>query len=382
MGGRDIIAVAKTGSGKTLGFLLPIFHRVRDELPLDAMTGPLAVVLAPTRELAVQIHVEAERFGTPAGVKVACVYGGTPKGPQIGVLSRGRPAVVVATPGRINDILALDSPPQADRMLDMGFQPQIDSPRRQTLLFTATWPKEVQRLAATYLRPDAAMLFIGGAEQKLVANAAITQTTSTARQVHVHGRLRQLVAELPAGSRTIVFCNTKIKCESLAREFRSAGTCAIHGDKDQQQREYALQQFTRGRCPMMFATDVAARGLDIKGVTNVINLDMPQGDDGVESYVHRIGRTGRAGATGKSHTLWVAKTDRKTAPQLTQLLADAKQEVPDFLAAAAASAGKGRGKGKGGKGGRSWGGRGGGKGGGGKGKGGGKGGKGGGWRRW
>jgi len=114
MGGRDIIAVAKTGSGKTLGFLLPIFHRVRDELPLDAMTGPLAVVLAPTRELAVQIHLEAERFGTPAGVKVACVYGGTPKGPQIGVLSRGRPAVVVATPGRINDILALDSPPVTD----------------------------------------------------------------------------------------------------------------------------------------------------------------------------------------------------------------------------------------------------------------------------
>jgi len=273
-------------------------------------------------------------------------------------------------------------------MLDMGFQPQIDSvlaripPGRQTLLFTATWPKEVQRLAATYLRPDAAMLFIGGAEQKLVANAAITQTFEQTDEASKPERLRQLVAELPAGSRTIVFCNTKIKCESLAREFRSAGTCAIHGDKDQQQREYALQQFTRGRCPMMFATDVAARGLDIKGVTNVINLDMPQGDDGVESYVHRIGRTGRAGATGKSHTLWVAKTDRKTAPQLTQLLADAKQEVPDFLAAAAASAGKGRGKGKGGKGGRSWGGRGGGKGGGGKGKGGGKGGKGGGWRRW
>ena len=135
-------------------------------------------------------------------------------------------------------------------------------------------------------------------------------STSAGRHIHVHDapvtrphprsatrvaqaskpeRLRQLVAELPAGSRTIVFCNTKIKCESLAREFRSAGTCAIHGDKDQQQREYALQQFTRGRCPMMFATDVAARGLDIKGVTNVINLDMPQGDDGVESYVHRIG---------------------------------------------------------------------------------------------
>jgi len=226
---------------------------------------------------------------------------------------------------------------------------------------------------------------VGGAPHprpRRTRDSATSRSATRVAQASKPERLRQLVAELPAGSRTIVFCNTKIKCESLAREFRSAGTCAIHGDKDQQQREYALQQFTRGRCPMMFATDVAARGLDIKGVTNVINLDMPQGDDGVESYVHRIGRTGRAGATGKSHTLWVAKTDRKTAPQLTQLLADAKQEVPDFLAAAAASAGKGRGKGKGGKGGRSWGGRGGGKGGGGKGKGGGKGGKGGGWRRW
>jgi ATP-dependent RNA helicase DDX5/DBP2 len=138
LSGRDIIAVAKTGSGKTLGFLLPIFSAVRQLPPIDAKTGPLAIVLAPTRELAVQIHVEAERFGTPAGVVVACCYGGTPKGPQIGVLSRGRPAVVVATPGRINDLLSLDKPPvtdlkscrflvldEADRMLDMGARSSI-----------------------------------------------------------------------------------------------------------------------------------------------------------------------------------------------------------------------------------------------------------------
>eukprot|EP00967_Tisochrysis_lutea_P064095 scaffold82890_cov27-Tisochrysis_lutea.AAC.1 len=389
--GRDIIAVAKTGSGKTLGFLLPIFSAVKALPPVDANTGPLGLVLAPTRELAVQIHSEAERFGTPAGVKVACVYGGTPKGPQIGVLSRGRPAVVIATPGRINDLLSLDRPPvtdlnsckflvldEADRMLDMGFQPQIDQlikrmpQQRQTLLFTATWPKEVQKLAGSYLRRDAAMLFIGGADNKLVANANITQTFEQIDEHAKTARLAQLIRELPPGARTIVFCNTKVKCEQLAREHRSNGTCAIHGDKDQMQRERSLQQFTRGTCPLMFATDVAARGLDIKGVTNVINLDMPTGDDGVESYVHRIGRTGRAGKTGAAHTLFVLKTDRRTATQLKQLLADAKQEVPDFIHDAAASGGKGRGKGSWGA--RSAGGR-------GKGKGWG-GGKGGNRRRW
>jgi hypothetical protein len=218
LGGRDVIAVAKTGSGKTLGFLLPIFTAVKALPPLDANTGPLGLVLAPTRELAVQIHTEAERFGGPAGVKVACVYGGTPKGPQIGVLSRGRPAIVVATPGRINDLLSLDKPmvtdlksckylvlDEADRMLDMGFQPQIDQllnrmpQQRQTLLFTATWPKEVQKLAASYLRKDTAMLFIGGAENKLVANQSITQTFE---EIDEHGkseRLAQLVRELPLG---------------------------------------------------------------------------------------------------------------------------------------------------------------------------------------
>eukprot|EP00962_Isochrysis_galbana_P011926 scaffold3360_cov112-Isochrysis_galbana.AAC.4 len=392
LGGRDIIAVAKTGSGKTLGFLLPIFSAVKALPPVDANTGPLGLVLAPTRELAVQIHTEAERFGGPAGVKVACVYGGTPKGPQIGVLSRGRPAIVVATPGRINDLLSLDKPmvtdlnsckylvlDEADRMLDMGFQPQIDQllnrmpQQRQTLLFTATWPKEVQKLAASYLRRDAAMLFIGGAENKLVANQSITQTFEEIDEHGKSARLAELVRELPLGARTIVFCNTKVKCEQLAREHRSNGTCAIHGDKDQMQRERALQQFMRGTCPLMFATDVAARGLDIKGVTHVINLDMPTGDDGVESYVHRIGRTGRAGKDGNAHTLFVMKTDRRTAGLLEQLLRDAKQEVPAFIAEAALSRGKGKGRGKGGgRGGR----------GGGRGKGWGGGGKGGGRGRW
>lgn len=264
-------------------------------------------------------------------------------------------------------------------MLDMGFQPQIDQllakmgPERQTLLFSATWPKEVQRLASSYLKKEAALLFIGGAENKLVANTAITQTFE---EVDEHGkpaRLAELVKGLPAGARTIVFCNTKIKCEQLAREHRNNGTCAIHGDKDQEQRERALAQFTRGQCPLMFATDVAARGLDIKGVTNIINLDMPGGEDGVESYVHRIGRTGRAGKTGLAHTLFVMKTDRKQARQLSQLLTDAKQVVPDFITSAATSSGKGKGKGKG-KGGGKGGGRGKGKGYGGGGKGGGRGG--------
>jgi len=399
VGGSDLVAVAKTGSGKTVGFLLPAFSVAMPKLPLKQGQGPLALVMAPVRELAQQIQVEAERFGGAIGIKSVCVYGGAPKGPQIGALSRGRPVLVVGTPGRLNDLLSLANPPvtnldsciylvldEADRMLDMGFEPQIKQvierlpTPHQTLFFTATWPREVKGMAASYLSPSAVQIFVGGSDAKLVANKAVTQKFEALTDGEKPAALQRVVEAAGPTAKIVIFCNTKANCERMLQEQRKLGrgTCAIHGDKEQWEREQALHQFMSGRTPIMFATDVAARGLDVKGVTLVVNYDMPQGDDGVESYVHRIGRTGRAGATGEAVSFWNAKTDRKQAAQLMQLLTDAEQEVPDFIASAS---GGGRGKGRG------WGGKGGGKGrggkGGGKGKGGGgKGGGGKGWKKW
>ena len=348
LSGMDLVSVAKTGSGKTVGFLLPAFSAALPQLPLKMGQGPLALVMAPVRELAQQIQVEAERFGGAVGIKSVCVYGGAPKGPQIGALSRGRPVIVVGTPGRLNDLLALSNPPvfnlnscgylvldEADRMLDMGFEPQIKSvvaklpSARQTLFFTATWPREVKGMAASYLKNDAVQIFVGGADNKLVANKAVTQKFVELQDAEKPAELKKVIDEAGPEAKVMVFCNMKRDCERLLQEQRKLGrgTCAIHGDKEQWEREQALHSFTSGRCPIMFATDVAARGLDVRGVALVVNYDLPTGDDGVESYVHRIGRTGRAGATGLAVSFWNAKTEKRHAPQYLQLLRDAGQEV-------------------------------------------------------
>ena len=262
--------------------------------------------------------------------------------------SRGRPVIVVGTPGRLNDLLALSNPPvfnlnscgylvldEADRMLDMGFEPQIKSvvaklpSARQTLFFTATWPREVKGMAASYLKKDAVQIFVGGADNKLVANKAVTQKFVELQDAEKPAELKKVIDEAGPEAKVMVFCNMKRDCERLLQEQRKLGrgTCAIHGDKEQWEREQALHSFTSGRCPIMFATDVAARGLDVRGVALVVNYDLPTGDDGVESYVHRIGRTGRAGATGLAVSFWNAKTEKRHAPQYLQLLRDAGQEA-------------------------------------------------------
>lgn len=329
-------------SGKTLGFLVPCFLQITQGARADLRAGPTALVLAPTRELACQIREEVVKFGTSLGIWSTCVYGGAPKGPQIRDLRDGK-HIVIATPGRLNDFLesgvislrqcsylVFD---EADRMLDMGFEPQIRKivasiPReRQTLFFTATWPREVRRLASEFLNSPV-VIYIGDTEN-LQANPDVTQIVHVVDDMRQKERLLQdALSRLGRGELCIVFCGTKRMCDQLERGLgRYQRAAALHGDKDQQNRTRTLNDFKNGSVPIMIATDVAARGVDVKNVTYVVNYDFPQS---VEDYVHRIGRTGRAGAKGTAITFITSKDSRK-APQLIKIMEGAGQTVSDDL---------------------------------------------------
>jgi ATP-dependent RNA helicase DDX5/DBP2 len=513
--GRDLVAIASTGSGKTLGFLAPAFAAAARAAAEAAAGGgeaeggdaphyraaravhlrregrgaaphshrhPAALVLAPTRELAQQTQAEAERFGRDLGLRSVCLFGGAPRGAQAAALRRHpRPAIVVATPGRLLDfvrsgdvdlsrvrLLVLD---EADRMLDMGFEPQIreiaaelppsggaggggqaeeddgaaaaarggdkappssSSLHRQTLFFSATWPREVQGVARALCRNAPVRVLVGDVAARPVANKAVAQRALVLprRRAGSGGgidgaeggggaaaALADYVRAMPEDGRAIVFCETKRECERVAerlaeqvpelveRSRRAAaaaaaaasggaggddagrrgggarggrgggayddrrgggrgggrwgrrdayrdsssvaeGAAAVHGDKSQAQRDAALRAFRDGRLPVLVATDVAARGLDIPGVTHVVNLSLP-GED--ESYVHRIGRTGRAGRAGEALTL-LARDDPGAAEQaarLARLMSEAGQEAPADVAELAARARRGGGGGSG-----------------------------------
>ncbi|XP_039016944.1 DEAD-box ATP-dependent RNA helicase 14-like isoform X1 [Hibiscus syriacus] len=337
--GRDIVAIAKTGSGKTLGYLIPGFMHIK-RCRKDPQMGPTVLVLSPTRELATQIQDEAHKFGNSSRISCTCLYGGAPKGPQLREVEKGID-IVVATPGRLNDILemrkislqqvsylVLD---EADRMLDMGFEPQIRKivkevpTRRQTLMYTATWPKEVRKIAADLL-VNPIQVNIGNIDE-LVANKSITQHVEVLSPMAKHKRLEQILRSQEPGSKIIIFCSTKRMCDQLARNLSRFGAAAIHGDKSQADRDYVLSQFRSGRTPVLVATDVAARGLDVKDIRVVINYDFPTG---IEDYVHRIGRTGRAGATGLAFTFF-GDQDSKHASDLIKILEGANQKMPAEL---------------------------------------------------
>ncbi|CAN6993060.1 unnamed protein product [Brassica rapa subsp. trilocularis] len=348
MQGRDIVAIAKTGSGKTLGYLIPAFMHLQ-RIQNDSRMGPTILVLSPTRELATQIQDEAVKFGRSSRISCTCLYGGAPKGPQLRDLERGAD-IVVATPGRLNDILemrrislrqvsylVLD---EADRMLDMGFEPQIRKivkeipTKRQTLMYTATWPKGVRKIAADLL-VNPAQVNIGNVDE-LVANKSITQHIEVVATMEKQRRLEQILRSQEPGSKVIIFCSTKRMCDQLTRNItRQFGAAAIHGDKSQPERDSVLNQFRSGRTPVLVATDVAARGLDVKDIRAVINYDFP---NGVEDYVHRIGRTGRAGATGQAFTFF-GDQDSKHASDLIKILEGADQKVPPQIREMAARGG-------------------------------------------
>ena len=399
--GKDVVAIAKTGSGKTCGFLLPALARITAEGTQKApemqlidgrwrpgAVTPTVIVLAPTRELAIQIHDECTKFCPAAGCRSAVLYGGAAKGDQLRALRSGAD-VVVATPGRLNDFL--EPPPgftapvsaskakyvvldEADRMLDMGFEPQIKKifklcpSARQTVMFTATWPKGVQKIAEAFTtKPIHIQIGTGG--DKLTANKSITQTVEVLEEEEKFDRLVAILKkELGKNDTCIMFAGTKRRCDFLDRRLKQVGFSsagAIHGDKDQHERELVLENFRRGRGNILVATDVAARGLDIPGVAAVVVYDFPLQ---VEDYVHRIGRTGRAGKEGKAFTFFT-KDNRGAANELIEILEGAGQNVPLALQAMQRkSGGGGGGRGYsgggrgGGRGGRFSGGRGGGRG--------------------
>lgn len=273
--GRDLVGLAETGSGKTLAYLLPGVVHINAQPHLVPGDGPIVLVLAPTRELAVQIQNECLKFGSSSRIKSTCVYGGAPKGPQANTLRRGV-EIVIATPGRLIDMLesrvtnlrrvtylVLD---EADRMLDMGFEPQIRKiiqqirPDRQTLLWSATWPKEIQSLANEFLK-DPYQVLIGSADLK--ANHRISQHFDFPGEADKYPKLIRILEKEMDGRRILIFCETKRGCDTVTRQLRMDGwpALSIHGDKTQNERDWVLKEFRDGKHPIMIATDVAARGL-------------------------------------------------------------------------------------------------------------------------
>jgi ATP-dependent RNA helicase DDX5/DBP2 len=348
---KDVIGVAKTGSGKTLGYLLPGYIKVKREemkgaeFGCDHKRGPAMLVCAPTRELCQQIYEESDRFGKPAGITTACVYGGAPRQPQIRALWNG-PHCVVATPGRLNDFLkdgslkignccylVLD---EADRMLDMGFEPQVKELisflpyQRQTALFTATWPREVKTVASQ-LTNEPTHIQVGSSDSA-TSNSDITQHIIKIRSES--DKMKFLEQDIfpmlqRTGGAALIFTKTKRAAEgmynSLARE--GAPIVRLHGDMEQRDRDHALHAFKSGRAKVLVATDVAQRGLDIKNVQFVINYDPPQN---MEDYVHRIGRTGRAGEKGDAYTL-LYENETQPAQQIAKVFRKSGQPVPQEL---------------------------------------------------
>eukprot|EP00820_Chromera_velia_P008460 Cvel_20512.t1-p1 / transcript=Cvel_20512.t1 / gene=Cvel_20512 / organism=Chromera_velia_CCMP2878 / gene_product=ATP-dependent RNA helicase DBP2, putative / transcript_product=ATP-dependent RNA helicase DBP2, putative / location=Cvel_scaffold1846:30445-38247(+) / protein_length=451 / sequence_SO=supercontig / SO=protein_coding / is_pseudo=false len=316
--GHDLIGIAETGSGKTCAFLLPGFVHIRSQPNLKPGDGPVMLVMAPTRELAQQIQEESKKFGDLCGIRTAAVYGGAPRGPQVSELRRGA-HVAVATPGRLLDFLqsgttnlkrvtflVLD---EADRMLDMGFEPQIRKvvqmirKDRQTLLWSATWPREVQALARDLCREDPVHINIGDID--LRAAHTISQFVKVVDAPHQKPQelcgLLKKIGSMDERPKVLIFVETKRLCDDIVHGLKTENfkALAIHGDKEQRERDFVIRSFKSGQCPIMVATDVCARGLDVKDIGHVINWSVP---NNIEDYVHRIGRTGRAGSTGRAWT--------------------------------------------------------------------------------
>ncbi|KAI0461491.1 DEAD-box ATP-dependent RNA helicase [Komagataella kurtzmanii] len=375
---RDLMACAQTGSGKTGGFLFPVlsecFQTGPAPIEVESETVfrkhrayPTILVMAPTRELVSQIYDEAKKFAYRSWMRPCVVYGGANIRDQMEDLILGCD-LLVATPGRLSDLLErgkislakikyliLD---EADRMLDMGFEPQIrhivqgcDMPsvnERHTLMFSATFPRDIQLLAKDFLK-DYIFLSVGRVGS---TSENITQRVLSVEDDEKKSVLLDILSssdDIKEGL-TLIFVETKRMADTLSHFLvtRNFPATSIHGDRTQQEREHALHLFKSGAAPILVATAVAARGLDIPNVTHVVNYDLPAD---IDDYVHRIGRTGRAGNVGIA-TAFVNRGNKNLIKGLIELLTEANQEVPQFLSALSREATVGRGGARGGRGGR------------------------------
>jgi ATP-dependent RNA helicase DDX46/PRP5 len=346
MSGRDVIGVAKTGSGKTIAFLLPMFRHIRDQRPLEGSDGPVGLIMTPTRELATQIHKECKPFLKAMNLRAVCAYGGAPIKDQIADLKRGA-EVIVCTPGRMIDLLAANSGrvtnlrrvtyvvlDEADRMFDMGFEPQVMKifanirPNRQTILFSATMPRIMDALAKKTLH-DPVEITVGG---RSVVAPEITQIVEVREEKDKFFRLLELLGQLydkDDDVRTLIFVDRQEKADDLLKDLMRKGypCMSIHGGKDQIDRDSTIDDFKAGVTPIMIATSVAARGLDVKQLKLVVNYDAP---NHLEDYVHRAGRTGRAGATGTAVT-FITEDQEQFSVGIAKALEQSGQPVPDRL---------------------------------------------------
>jgi len=351
LSGRDLIGVSKTGSGKTLAFILPGIVHINAQPLLKPGDGPICLVLSPTRELAVQIDNEVRKFassGAYTAITHTVVYGGAKRGPQMAMLRR-QPEILIATPGRLLDFLecgavnlrrttylVLD---EADRMLEMGFQQDIEKilsqcrPDRQTVMFSATWPKEVQHIAESYMT-DPIRVQIGSLD--LGANTNIHQTLKFMDpREKDHEFVRDIGEIVNKGHKCLVFTNSKKGCDRLSYALlrQNIPADSIHGDRTQMQRDQSMKDFRQGRTKVMVATDVVARGIDIRDIRVVVNYDMPTN---IESYVHRIGRTARGNDRGVSLGYVVNEDLSRIGKDLRDILHRAGQKVPGWLTEAIA----------------------------------------------
>ncbi|XP_062261953.1 probable ATP-dependent RNA helicase DDX46 [Platichthys flesus] len=315
MSGRDLIGIAKTGSGKTIAFLLPMFRHIMDQRPLEESEGPISIIMTPTRELALQITKECKKFSKSLGLRVVCVYGGTGISEQIAELKRGA-EIIVCTPGRMIDMLGANSGrvtnlrratyvvlDEADRMFDMGFEPQVmrivDNvrPDRQTVMFSATFPRAMEALARRILIKPLEVQ-VGG---RSVVCSDVEQHVLVIDEDKKFLKLLEILGHYQEKGSVIIFVDKQEHADGLLKDLMKASypCMSLHGGIDQYDRDSIINDFKNGACRLMVATSVAARGLDVKQLILVVNYNCP---NHYEDYVHRAGRTGRAGNKGFAYT--------------------------------------------------------------------------------
>ncbi|XP_029439721.1 LOW QUALITY PROTEIN: probable ATP-dependent RNA helicase DDX46 [Rhinatrema bivittatum] len=343
MSGRDLIGIAKTGSGKTIAFLLPMFRHIMDQRSLEEGEGPIAVIMTPTRELALQITKECKKFSKTLGLRVVCVYGGTGISEQIAELKRGA-EIIVCTPGRMIDMLAANNGrvtnlrrgtyvvlDEADRMFDMGFEPQVmrivDNvrPDRQTVMFSATFPRAMEALARRILNKPIEVQ-VGG---RSVVCSDVEQQVIVIEEEKKFLKLLELLGHYQEAGSVIIFVDKQEHADGLLKDLmRASYPCmSLHGGIDQYDRDSIINDFKSGVCRLLVATSVAARGLDVKQLILVVNYSCP---NHYEDYVHRAGRTGRAGNKGYAYT-FITEDQARYAGDIIKALELSGMPVPQEL---------------------------------------------------